>query len=196
MKFILKNLIKKNFRNVTRWFQTMANQKEVKTVIGAVKFKEAKKEIVSNLDMETFKRFYMNNPTKDSIEYLWKNIDIKVNGFFVCDYKDKDELTKKKLFNVRNLTGGLSQRAQEYSKTTFGVIYICGIEEGEQTIKVLWLFENKQVPKEFQELSDYDSFTWKPLNWKKEADKKEIEMFLNQTGPIHGLEVLDCKIFR
>jgi len=174
----------------------MANQKEVKSVMGSVKFKEAKKEIVSTLDMETFKRFYMNNTPKDSIEYLWKNIDIKVNGFFVCEYKDKEELSKKKLYLVRNLTGGLAQRAQDLSKTIFGVIYICGEEEGEQTIKTLWLFEDKKVPKEFQELSDYDSFTWKALNWKKEADKKEIELFLGQTGPIHDLKVLDCKISR
>jgi len=34
------------------------------------------------------------------------------------------------------------------------------------------------------------------LTGKKEADKKEIEMFLGQTGPIHDLAVLDCKIFR
>jgi len=86
---------RKKFRNVTRWFNTMINQKEVKTVIGAVKIKEAKKEVVSSLDMETWKRFYMNNSHDDAIAYLWKNIDIKVNGFFLCDYKDFDDLKGK-----------------------------------------------------------------------------------------------------
>jgi len=95
---------RKKYRNVTRWFNTMINQKEVKSVIGAVKIKEAKKEVVSSLDMETWKRFYMNNPHKEAIEYLWKNIDIKVNGFFVCDYKDFEELKGKKTLSYKKLS--------------------------------------------------------------------------------------------
>jgi len=54
-------LTEKKYRNVTRWFLTMTNQKEVKSVIGSIKLKEAKKEVVSTLDMETWKRVYMNS---------------------------------------------------------------------------------------------------------------------------------------
>jgi elongation factor 1-gamma len=187
---------RKKYRNVTRWFQSMINQKEFKSVVGPVKLKEAKKEIVSTLDMESWKRFYMNNPHKDAVEYLWKNVDIKVNSFWVADYKDFAELTGKKLYLTRNLTSGIAQRAQEYSKSTFGIIYIVGKEEAEHTIKILWLFESKSVPKEFQELSDYDSFNWKNVNWKKESDKKEIESYLLQEGPIGDLPILDTKVFR
>jgi elongation factor 1-gamma len=188
---------RKKYRNVTRWFNTMVNQKEVKSVIGAVKLKEAKKEVVSSLDMETWKRFYMNNPHKESIEYLWKNIDIKVNGFFICDYKDYEELKGKKLFLTRNLANGIKQRAQDLcSKNSFGIILITGVEEGEHTIKILWLFESKQVPKiVVDELSDYDSFNWKSVNWKKDSDKKEIEAFLNLQDP-KGTQVLESIVFR
>jgi hypothetical protein len=188
---------RKKYRNVTRWFNTMVNQKEVKNVIGATKIKEAKKEVVSTLDMETWKRFYMNNTGEESIAYLWKNIDIKVNGFFICDYKDSADIKGQKLFLTRNLTSGIAQRAQDLcSKTTFGIILICGVEEGEHTIRILWLFESKQVPKiVVDELSDYDSFTWRAANWKKESDKKEIESFLNKKDPL-GLPVLDSKVFR
>jgi len=123
---------RKKYRNVTRWFNTMSNQKEVKTVIGATKLKEAKKEYVSLLDMETWKRFYMNNPKKDSIEYLWKNIDIKINSIWICDYKDFADLNKTLDFRTRNLASGFVQRMQDFSKTTFGVVLICGKEEGEK----------------------------------------------------------------
>jgi len=188
---------RKKFRNVTRWFNTMVNQKELKSVVGATKLKEAKKEIVSSLDMETWKRFYMNNSHDDSIAYLWKNIDIKVNGFFVCDYKDFADIKGQKLFLTRNLTSGIAQRAQDLcSKTSFGIILICGVEEGEHTIKILWLMESKTVPKlVIDELSDYDSFNWRAANWKKDSDKKEIESFLRQQDPT-GLPVLDVKVFR
>jgi len=197
LKYILKTLTEKKYRNVTRWFNTMINQKEVKSVIGAVKIKEAKKEVVSSLDMETWKRFYMNNAKKDAIEYLWKNIDIKVNGFFICDYKDFEELKGKKLYLTRNLANGIKQRAQDLcSKNSFGIILISGVEEGEHTIKILWLFESKQVPKlVIDELSDYDSFTWRSANWKKDSDKKEIEAFLNLQDP-KGTQVLESIVFR
>jgi len=188
---------RKKFRNVQRWFQTMINQKEVKSVVGAIKLKEAKKEVVSSLDMETWKRFYMNNDHKASIEYLWKNIDIKVNGFFVCEYKDFEELKGKKLYLVRNLANGMKQRAQDLcSKNSFGIILITGTEDADQTIKILWLFESKSVPKiVIDELSDYDSFTWRAANWKKDSDKKEIEAYLNLTDP-KGTTVLESIVFR
>jgi len=189
---------RKKYRNVTRWFNTMINQKEVKSVLGAIKLKEAKKEVVSTLDMETWKRFYMNNPHKESTEYLWKNIDIKVNGFFICEYKDFEELKGKKLYLVRNLANGMKQRAQDLcSKNSFGTILITGTEDADQTIKILWLFESKSVPKiVVDELSDYDSFTWRAVNWKKDSDKKEIEAFLHQDQPIAGLQVIDNRVFR
>jgi len=146
--------------------------------------------------MENWKRYYMNNPHNESIDFLWKNVDIKCNSFWSADYKDHADLKGKALYLTRNLCAGISQRAQEYAKTTFGIILICGVENGDQTIKILWLFESKQIPKEFLEISDYDSFEWKNLNWKKDSDKKEIEAFLHQDQPIAGLQVIDNRVFR
>jgi len=60
----------------------------------------------------------------------------------------------------------------------------------------MWLFESKQVPKlVVDELSDYDSFTWRSVNWKKDSDKKDIETFLTLKDP-NGNNVLESIIFR
>jgi len=185
---------RKKYRNVTRWFLTMINQKEVKNVIGSIKLKEAKKEVVSTLDMETWKRVYMNSEDSVSIEYLWKNIDIKVNSMWICDYKDYKDL--EVLYKTRNLASGVAQRAQEYAKTTFGIILICGNPEGEHTIKCMWLFESKTIPKEIQEGIDYDSYTWRRAEWKKDKDRQELEIYLKQEGELDGLKIIEGKTFR
>jgi len=187
-------LTEKKYRNVTRWFLTMINQKEVKNVIGSIKLKEAKKEVVSTLDMETWKRVYMNSEDSVSIEYLWKNIDIKVNSMWICDYKDYKDL--EVLYKTRNLASGVAQRAQEYAKTTFGIILICGNPEGEHTIKCMWLFESKTIPKEIQEGIDYDSYTWRRAEWKKDKDRQELEIYLKQEGELDGLKIIEGKTFR
>jgi len=169
---------RKKYRNVTRWFLTMINQKEV----------------VSTLDMETWKRVYMNSEDSVSIEYLWKNIDIKVNSMWICDYKDYKDL--EVLYKTRNLASGVAQRAQEYAKTTFGIILICGNPEGEHTIKCMWLFESKTIPKEIQEGIDYDSYTWRRAEWKKDKDRQELEIYLKQEGELDGLKIIEGKTFR
>jgi len=185
---------RKKARSITRWFQSVSTHKLVKEVVGEIKLKEKKvAKIESKFNMEEWKRFYMNNPFETSAKWFWDNLDVKVNSVWIANYKYNEENKGKESYLVLNQLGGIKQRLEPFTKTTFGVMALVGSEQAPE-ITCLWVYENKQVPKEIQEESDYPMFDWIRCDWKN--DKAQVEEFLKASGTIGGKNIVEAKIFR
>lgn len=185
---------RKKYRALTRWFQSISTHKIVKEVVGEIKLKEKKeKKIESTFNLEEWKRTYMNSEHKEACEYFWAKLDVKVNSIWIANFKYNEDLKGQELYVVVNKLRGVQQRLQDFSKTTFGVMAIIG-EEKAPEITCLWVFENKAVPKEITEETDYPMFEWIRMDWKK--DKTLVEDYLRQKDTITGKTILDSKTFR
>lgn len=185
---------RKKYRSLTRWFQSISNHKLVKEAVGEIKLKEKKeKKVESTFNLEEWKRVYMNSEHAEACKYFWSKLDVKVNSIWIANFKYNDDLKGQELYVVVNKLRGVQQRLQDFSKTTFGVMAIVG-EEKAPEITCLWVFENKQVPKEIQEETDYPMFEWTRMDWKK--DQLLVEDYLRQKDTITGKTILDSKTFR
>jgi len=182
-------------KSVLRWFLMVSNQPEVIEVVGQVKLKEKiEKKIESKFNLEDWKRFYMNSPPDQYIEYFWKNLDVRVNSVWISNYKYPEEL-KRASYLTGNLMGGVQQRAQPFNKTTFGVLLMTGTEQ-QQHITCLWVFESpKGVPKEYQETIDFELFDFKRIDWKE--DREKVNLYLKSKNDssitIDGKAILEIK---
>jgi len=172
----------------------MLNQPNVKAVVGEIKLKEKKeKKIESKFNLEEWKRIYMNSTAEESIKYFWANLDVKVNSVWVANFKHNEDLKGSEIYMIGNKLGGIQQRQQDFSKTTFGVLCIVGDEKAPE-ITCLWVYESKQVPKEIQEEIDYPMFEWHRCDWGK--DKELINGFLAQGEKVNGKALLEGRTFR
>jgi hypothetical protein len=134
----------------------------------------------------------MNSKADESIKYFWANLDIKCNSIWVATFKHNEDLKGLELYVVGNKLGGMQQRMQDFSKTTFGVMCIVGTEAAPE-IACLWVYENKQVPTEIQNEIDYPMFDWVRMDWGK--DKELVNQYLTAEN-IQGKVVLDSRTFR
>jgi len=185
---------RKKVRSITRWFQSIANHKLVKEVVGEIKLKEKKeKKIESKFNMEEWKRVFMNSPAEESIKWFWDHLDVKVNSVWIANYKYNDDLKGQESFMVMNKLGGVVQRLEDFRKTTFGVLCIVGPENASE-ITCMWVYEEKIVPKEISAETDYEMFDWVRIDWGK--DKAKVNEYLTQKGTIGGKAIVEVKNFR
>jgi len=192
--FIWEQEERKKHPALTRWFQSISNHKIVKETVGEIKLKEKKeKKIESSFNMEEWKRVYMNSTAEESTAWFWSKLDVKVNSIWISHFKHNDDLKGLELYVVMNRLGGVQQRLQDFSKTTFGVMAVVG-EESAPEITCLWVYESKIVPKEISEETDYPMFEWHRMDWKK--DQAQVEEYLKQSVSIGGKKILESKIFR
>jgi len=157
----------------------------------------------TEFNMETWKRFYSNNPSAKFLPYIWENFDAAGWSWWHANYKYNEE--NLKAFMTMNLIGGMYQRLEGCRKHCFGVNLLVKDKVGDQEIfrvEGVWLMRGQ---KQIFELGnddgwnyDAENFDFRKLDPLSNADDKcVIESILDWEGPyLAGKEIEDGMSFK
>jgi len=157
----------------------------------------------TEFNMETWKRFYSNNPSAKFLPYIWENFDAAGWSWWHANYKYNEE--NLKAFMTMNLIGGMYQRLEGCRKHCFGVNLLVKDKVGDKEIfrvEGVWLMRGQ---KQIFELGnddgwnyDAENFEFRKLDPLNNADDKSvIESILDWEGPyLVGKEIEDGMSFK
>jgi len=157
----------------------------------------------TEFNMETWKRFYSNNPSAKFLPYIWENFDAAGWSWWHANYKYNEE--NLKAFMTMNLIGGMYQRLEGCRKHCFGVNLLVKDKVGDKEIfrvEGVWLMRGQ---KQIFELGnddgwnyDAENFDFRKLDPLSNADDKcVIESILDWEGPyLAGKEIEDGMSFK
>jgi len=157
----------------------------------------------TEFNMETWKRFYSNNPSAKFLPYIWENFDAAGWSWWHANYKYNEE--NLKAFMTMNLIGGMYQRLEGCRKHCFGVNLLVKDKVGDKEIfrvEGVWLMRGQ---KQIFELGnddgwnyDAENFDFRKLDPLNNADDKSvIESILDWEGPyLVGKEIEDGMSFK
>jgi len=132
----------------------------------------------STFSLEAWKRFYSNNDEDVALKHFWENLDRQGFSVWKCAYKYNSELLQ--IFKSCNLLNGFFQRCESVRKYAFGSFCIFG-QDNENEIVGLWVFRGQDVPAEFADIPDTDSYDFTKYDLDNEAHKTEINAVLAWT---------------
>jgi len=147
-------------------------------------------------NMDAFKRCYSNEDTATkAIPHFWENFDPENYSVWYCEYKYPEDLTQ--VFMSCNLISGMFQRLEKLKKHAFASVILFG-ENNKSTISGMWVWRGHQLAFELcpDWQVDYESYSWKKLDAKSEADKKAINEYLLWEGDFNGQKLNQGKIFK
>lgn len=143
--------------------------------------------------MDTWKRFYSNNETSDSIKYFWENYDTSCYSMHRFVYKYNDELTK--VFMSSNLIGGFYQRLEEMRKHLFGNMAVFG-EDNDSIIAGMFIVRGSEIPECMKQVPDIDSYEITTVDISNSNDRREWECFLAWKGEFQEKKLNVAKTFK
>lgn len=207
MSKLLEAADREPFINVMRWYVTCVNQPAFKEVIGAVglctKTMEAVKPaapvaavaaaeeeeeepvVQTGFNLESWKRFYSNNPTRPTaLDYFWANYEPENYSCWRVSYKYPEDL--KMIFMTCNLITGLYNRMDHLRKISFGMLTVFG-ESNNNQIEGVFVFKGAELPAELLDVPDYESYSWTRMDLSAAKDKEIFEDFLADDGKFEGI---------
>ena len=211
-----KGLRDKVFPNATKWFQKMAETEEVKKVYGKILLcnqplkpfikeepKEKKKvnpldELPpSKLELETFKRAFLNNKDKeDAMNKFWEIYDPEGYSLWWVEYQNLPTECKV-LFRTSNSKGMFLQKCDAVRRYAFAVHGVYGVED-DYKIRGCWLFRGKDIPQEMKDNDLFEYLTFRKLDINKPEDKQLVHDYwtkLNETDEVEGRKCADVEYF-
>ncbi|KAI8637273.1 hypothetical protein BD408DRAFT_486323 [Parasitella parasitica] len=124
----------------------------------------------SKFIMDSWKREYSNNDTKDAIKWFWENFDQEGYSIWKVDYKYNDELTLT--FMSNNLIGGFYARLERAHKYAFGSMIVRG-ENNNNTISGYFVIRGQEIPFEVSDAADFTSYNFEKIEPAQYEEKKD-----------------------
>ena len=148
-----------------------------------------------------FKTFFVNLGDKkatDGMTNFFENYDPEGYSLWYTRY-EKYEGEGVLLYQTSNLMNGFLQRMDDkFRNYSFSLLAILG-EEPSLDIEGVWLFRGKTIPQEMLDHPQFEYYTKRELDVKKEEDRKLISDFWcakAEVSTINGLKVQECKMFK
>ena len=180
------------------------NEKEKKKEAPKEEKKEEKKKVnpldllpPSKLELETFKRAFLNNKDKeDAMKKFWEVYDPEGYSLWWLEYQNLPTECKI-LFRTSNSKGMFLQKCDALRRYAFAVHGVYGVED-DYKIRGLWMFRGKEVPQEMKDNDLYEYITFRKLDINKEEDKQLVHDYwtkLNETDEVEGRKCADVEYF-
>ena len=179
-------------------------KKEEKKEENTEEKKEEKKKVnpldllpPSKLELETFKRSFLNNKDKeDAMKKFWEIYDPEGYSLWHLEYQNLPTECKV-LFRTSNSKGMFLQKCDALRRYAFAVHGVYGVED-DYKIKGLWMFRGKEIPQEMKDNDLYEYITFRKLDPTKEEDKQLVHDYwtkLNETDEVEGRKCADVEYF-
>ena len=151
----------------------------------------------SRLELEVFKRAFLNNKDKeDAMKKFWEIYDPEGYSLWRLEYQNLPSECKV-LFRTSNSKGMFLQKCDAVRRYAFAVHGVYGVE-GDYKIRGLWMFRGLEVPQEMKDNDLYEYITFTKLDHNKKEDRDLVHDYwtkLNETDEVEGRKCADVEYF-
>ena len=151
----------------------------------------------SKLELETFKRAFLNNKDKeDAMNKFWEIYDPEGYSLWWVEYQNLPTECKV-LFRTSNSKGMFLQKCDAVRRYAFAVHGVYGVED-DYKIRGCWLFRGKDIPQEMKDNDLFEYLTFRKLDINKPEDKQLVHDYwtkLNETDEVEGRKCADVEYF-
>ena len=151
----------------------------------------------SRLELEVFKRAFLNNKDKeDAMKKFWEIYDPEGYSLWRLEYQNLPSECKV-LFRTSNSKGMFLQKCDAVRRYAFAVHGVYGVE-GDYKIRGLWMFRGLDVPQEMKDNDLYEYITFTKLDHNKKEDRDLVHNYwtkLNETDEVEGRKCADVEYF-
>ena len=151
----------------------------------------------SKLELETFKRAFLNNKDKeDAMKKFWEIYDPEGYSLWHLEYQNLPSECKI-LFRTSNSKGMFLQKCDALRRYAFATHGVYGVED-DYKIRGLWMFRGKEIPQEMKDNDLYEYITFRKLDHTKEEDRKLVHDYwakVNETDEVEGRKCADVDYF-
>ena len=151
----------------------------------------------SRLELEVFKRAFLNNKDKeDAMKKFWEIYDPEGYSLWRLEYQNLPSECKV-LFRTSNSKGMFLQKCDAVRRYAFAVHGVYGVED-DYKIRGLWMFRGLDVPQEMKDNDLYEYITFTKLDHNKKEDRDLVHDYwtkLNETDEVEGRKCADVEYF-
>ena len=151
----------------------------------------------SRLELEVFKRAFLNNKDKeDAMKKFWEIYDPEGYSLWRLEYQNLPTECKV-LFRTSNSKGMFLQKCDAVRRYAFAVHGVYGVED-DYKIRGLWMFRGLDVPQEMKDNDLYEYITFTKLDHNKKEDRELVHDYwtkLNETDEVEGRKCADVEYF-
>ena len=151
----------------------------------------------SKLELEVFKRAFLNNKDKeDAMKKFWEIYDPEGYSLWRLEYQNLESECKI-LYRTSNSKGMFLQKCDQLRRYAFAVHGVYGVEN-DYKIRGLWMFRGLDVPQEMKDNDLYEYITFTKLDINKPEDKQLVHDYwtkLNETDEVEGRKCADVEYF-
>ena len=151
----------------------------------------------SPLELETFKRAFLNNKDKeDAMKKFWEIYDPQGYSIWWLEYQNLPSECKI-LYRTSNSKGMFLQKCDALRRYAFAVHGVYGVEN-DYKVRGVWMFRGLEIPQEMKDNDLYEYITFKKLDTTKDEDRQLIHDYwtkLNETDEVEGRKCADCEYF-
>ena len=151
----------------------------------------------SKLELETFKRSFLNNKDKeDAMNKFWEIYDPEGYSLWWVEYQNLPTECKV-LFRTSNSKGMFLQKCDSLRRYAFAVHGVYGVED-DYKIRGCWMFRGKEIPQEMKDNDLFEYLTFRKIDINKPEDKQLVHDYwtkLNETDEVEGRKCADVEYF-
>ena len=151
----------------------------------------------SKLELETFKRAFLNNKDKeDAMNKFWEIYDPEGYSLWWVEYQNLPTECKI-LFRTSNSKGMFLQKCDAVRRYAFAVHGVYGVED-DYKIRGCWMFRGKEVPQEMKDNDLYEYLTFRRIDINNPQDKQLVHDYwtkLDENDEVEGRKCADCEYF-
>ena len=151
----------------------------------------------SKLELESFKRAFLNNKNKeDAMNKFWEIYDPEGYSLWWVEYQNLPTECKI-LYRTSNSKGMFLQKCDAVRRYAFAVHGVYGVED-DYKIRGVWMFRGKEIPQEMKDNDLYEYLTFRRIDINNPADKQLVHDYwtkLDENDEVEGRKCADVEYF-
>ena len=151
----------------------------------------------SKLELEVFKRAFLNNKDKeDAMKKFWEIYDPEGYSLWWVEYQNLPTECKI-LFRTSNSKGMFLQKCDAVRRYAFAVHGVYGVED-DYKIRGCWMFRGTEIPQEMKDNDLYEYLTFRRIDINKPEDKQLVHDYwtkLDENDEVEGRKCADVEYF-
>ena len=151
----------------------------------------------SKLELESFKRAFLNNKDKeDAMNKFWEIYDPEGYSLWWVEYQNLPSECKI-LYRTSNSKGMFLQKCDAVRRYAFAVHGVYGVEN-DYKVRGMWMFRGKEIPQEMKDNDLYEYLTFRRIDINNPQDKQLVHDYwtkLDENDEVVGRKCADCEYF-
>ena len=151
----------------------------------------------SKLELESFKRAFLNNKNKeDAMNKFWEIYDPEGYSLWWVEYQNLPTECKI-LYRTSNSKGMFLQKCDAVRRYAFAVHGVYGVED-DYKIRGMWMFRGKEIPQEMKDNDLYEYLTFRRIDINNPSDKQLVHDYwtkLDENDEVEGRKCADVEYF-